>query len=160
MTRVSVLVHLYGYNDKVHEKAIWPFVVGMIPSHVVELQTEAEAIEKYLKVIVDEEDKNERALCAHLIDNSSYKRNVPKIIAKIEGLNPVAKLQKMDRLLQTISRVQKFLRALMDCLACEAHKRVKASTAMMLARIQAIRDGANSAKCSDEVRALVNAQMD
>ena len=160
MTRVSVLVHLYGYNDKEHDKALWPFVVGVIPSTAVELQAEAKAIEECLEVLIDEEDKDERALCAHLIDNSSYKSNVPTIIAKIEGLNPMAELQKMDRLLQTISRVQKFLMALMDCLADEAHKRVEASTAKMLAQIQAIRDGAKSAKCSDEVRALVNAQMD
>lgn len=160
MTRVSTLVHLYGYNEKEREKALWPSIVKMIPSSAVELLSEAESIENSLRRLVAEEDKGNRALCAHMINNSSYESYVPTIIAKIEVLNPVHEIQKIESLLRTTSRIQKFLKSLMNCLADDAHKRTQASTAKMLAQIQSIRDIAKSAKCSDEVRAMVNAQMD
>ena len=72
----------------------------------------------------------------------------------------MAELKKAEDLIVITSKIQVFLKDLMDRIGQEAHARAEASTAKFLAQIKSIRDLADNPKCPDSLKATINEQMD
>ena len=159
ITRVSALSHLYGYNESEREKSMWTSIRGMIPGNADQLKAIADDIEKMLNGAVDAADKDDRQLYVHLSDKKGVS-NIPSIVERMEHMNPVKELSKTECLIRIITKIQSFLRDLMDQMAAVAHTRAEASSATMLSQIQSIRDAVNKSKCPDDLKATVNSQMD
>ena len=158
ITRVSTLSHLYGYNDFVKSKSLWSTICAMIPETDRELNERSVSIRDALDALINPNDKDVRTLYAHLMDKKD--NNIPKIIAQIEEVNPVAELKKAEGLIVITSKIQVFLKDLMDRIGRDAHARAEASTARFLAQIKSIRDLADNPKCPESLKTTINEQMD
>lgn len=160
ITRVSTLVHLYGYNEKERKTALWPRIVSIIPVAADVLLGEAERIETSLSGLINGSDKNDRKLYVHMVNNSTYRSMVPNIVERLEEMNPVLELQKMEALLNVASQVQRFLRKLMDYLAEQSHIRFETSKKKILAQLQDMRDMSMNVNCSIEIQTTIKSQID
>lgn len=158
ITRVSTLSHLYGYGEYERDKSLWGKICSMIPKDDGVLLDQSKAITVDLDGLIEEADKDTRTLYAHMMDKK--KNNVPDIISSIEQVNPFIELKKAESLITVTSRIQQFLKDLMDRMACDAHKRAEASTARFLAQISSIRELAENPKCPQSIRETINNQMD
>ena len=119
---------------------------------------ESRIITEELDGLIDDKDKELRTLYAHLMDKK--KNNVPEIIASIEEANPYAELKKAESLIVVSSRIQRFIKDLMDKMANDAHQRAEVSTARFLAQINSIRELADNPKCPQQLKETINNQMD
>lgn len=158
ITRVSTLSHLYGYGEYERNKSLWGKICSMIPKSDESLLDKSKSIAADLNSLIDGEDKELRTLYAHLIDKK--KNNVPEIITTIEQVNPFVELKKAESLIVVTSRIQRFLKELMDRMASDAHKRAEASTARFLEQISSIREQADNPKCPPSLKESINNQMD
>ena len=158
ITRVSTLSHLYGYGEFERNKSLWGKIIVMIPSDSDALLMESRIITEELDGLIDDKDKELRTLYAHLMDKK--KNNVPEIIASIKEANPYAELKKAESLIVVTSRIQRFLKDLMDKMANDAHQRAEESTARFLAQINSIRELADNPKCPQQLKETINNQMD
>ena len=158
ITRVSTLSHLYGYSETERSKSLWKLVCNMIPEGCSPLISESEKIKRALGGLIDDVDKKNRALYAHLMDKR--RSNVPDIISGIENINLFEELNKADSLLRVTKRVQNFLKDLMDKLGKDAHEKAEASKAEMNAKFRAIREAVNNSNCPEDIRKSINEQTD
>ena len=95
----------------------------MIPEDYEAFVRDSRQIDTDLEGLIDPKDKKVRTLYTHLMNRRS--NNVPSIIAKMEAANPIIELKKTEALIRTTTKVSKFLKALMDKLAEDAHARVR-----------------------------------
>ncbi|MBR3080454.1 MAG: hypothetical protein IKH01_11695 [Prevotella sp.] len=153
ITRVSTLCHIYGYNEAEHEKSLWNAITIMMPNTNKALIEEVREIDKELNNLVNENDKADRLLYVHLLDNKTKMSNVPLIVKKAENMNPFLEFDKAKMLINVMSRIQKFLKALMDELGKNAHEQAKKSKDELKSKVQAIRDLINKSECSVTQRA-------
>lgn len=160
ITRVSTLCHIYGYNEAEHEKSLWNAITIMMPNTNEALIEEVREIGKELNDLVNENDKVDRSLYVHLLDNKTKMSNVPLIVKKAENMNPFSELDKAKMLINVMSRIQKFLKALMDELGKNAHEQAKKSKAELKSKVQAIRDLINKSECSVTQRTEFIQQFD
>lgn len=123
ITRYAVLSHLFGYSDDERENSLWTSICKMIPEDYEAFVRDSRQIDTDLEGLIDPKDKKVRTLYTHLMNRRS--NNVPSIIAKMEAANPIIELKKTEALIRTTTKVSKFLKALMDKLAEDAHARVR-----------------------------------
>lgn len=159
ITRVSALGHLYGYSELEKEKSMWRKIVAMIPTGACNLLNAADEIETMFRGLIDASDKSDRQLYVHLSDNDGM-TNIPRVVERLEHMNPVKEFEKTALLMRMITKVQLFLRDLMNQMAVDARSRSEANTAKMLLQIQAIRDAVNGSKSPEALKAIVCSQMD
>lgn len=160
ITRVSTLCHIYGYNEAEHEKSLWNAITTMMPNTNEALIEEVREIDKELNDLVNENDKADRLLYVHLLDNKTKMSNVPLIVKKAENMNPFSEFDKAKMLINVMSRIQKFLKALMDELGRNAHEQAKKSKAELKSKVQAMKDLINKTKCSVTQRTEFIQQFD
>lgn len=124
------------------------------------LNEEVRKIGKELDGLVNENDKADRLLYVHLLDNKTKRSNVPLIVKKVENMNPFSEFDKAKMLINVMSRIQKFLKALMDELGKNAHEQAKRSKAELKSKVQAMRDLINKSECSVTQRTEFIQQFD
>lgn len=123
ITRYAVLSQLFGYSDDERENSLWASICKMIPENYEVFIDCSEQIGTELESLIDALDKKVRTLYTHLINRR--RNNVPAIIAKMEAANPVMELKKTEALIRVTTKISKFLKALMDKLAADAHAKVR-----------------------------------
>lgn len=122
VTKVSTIVHLYGYNEEEHEQSIWKQLEDIVPVGASE-RLECEKIDRLLKNFAsNSSDKDLRATFVHLFDNSKACSNINEVITSIEDIDPVAQVVEIQSLLKIYRLLMPFLSALMDILVKEAHE--------------------------------------
>lgn len=94
----------------------------MIPENYDAFISTSKQIGTELESLIDASDKKVRTLYTHLMNRR--RNNVPAIIAKMEAANPVIELKKTEALIRVTTKISKFLKALMDKLAEDAHAKV------------------------------------
>lgn len=149
ITRVSTLSHIYGYHEGEREKSLWHAIIKMMPDTNKALSGELKEIEEQIKGLIHEKDIDDRLLFVHLFDNQTKKSNVPLIVSKIEDMNPFAEFEKANALIGVMSRLQTFLKDLMDELGKNAHEQAERSKAELKAKVQAMRDLINKSGCKE-----------
>ena len=122
ITRYAVLSQLFGYSDDERENSLWTSIYKMIPENYDAFVSSAKQIRMELENLIDASDKNIRTLYTHLINRR--RNNVPDIIATMEAANPVTELKKTEALVRATTKISRFLKALMDKLAKDAHAKV------------------------------------
>lgn len=122
VTRYAVLSQLFGYNDDERENSLWTSVCKMIPKNYEVFISCSEQIGTELEHLIYASDKKARTLYTHLMNRR--RNNIPAIIAKMEAANPVLELKKTEALIRVTTKISKFLKALMDKLAEDAHAKV------------------------------------
>lgn len=157
ITRVSAMSHLYGYNSNEREKSLWSFIEKMIPMSEEGLVKDFYDIQKELESLIVLSDKENRQLFAHLAVKG--KSNVPEIVKKLEGINPVAEIRKAEKLIKVTTRIQVLLSNLMDKLAIEAHAKAESSMERLKAQIARIQALSKEESCPVEIRRKLNEQM-
>lgn len=122
ITRYAVLSQLFGYSDDERENSLWASIYKMIPENYDAFVCSAKQIRMELENLIDASDKKIRTLYTHLINRR--RNNVPAIIATMEAANPVTELKKTEALVRATTKISRFLKALMDKLAKDAHAKV------------------------------------
>lgn len=122
ITRYAVLSQLFGYSDDERENSLWASIYKMIPGGYDAFVCSAKQIRMELENLIDASDKKIRTLYTHLINRR--RNNVPAIIATMEAANPVTELKKTEALVRATTKISRFLKALMDKLAKDAHAKV------------------------------------
>ena len=158
ITIVSTLEKLYGYEENHREDKLWAYIVKMIPTENKSLIEEAIEIEKMLNEQINDKEMGDRLLFVHPMNKKV--NNVQAILTKIESVKPVEALNRAESLVRVSTRVQRFLKVLMDKLAAEAHRKSMESTARCLAKIQSYRDEINKIQPPESVRTGLIEQMD
>lgn len=120
--RYAVLSQLFGYSDDERENSLWASIYKMIPENYDAFVCSAKQIRMELENLIDASDKKIRTLYTHLINRR--RNNVPAIIATMEAANPVTELKKTEALVRATTKISRFLKALMDKLAKDAHAKV------------------------------------
>lgn len=84
---------------------------------------ECKATEILLKRLVsDSEDKKERTLYLHLVDNSSSMFGVCNTIKAIDAIDPIREIAEVNLLLEIMGKVRGWLEHVMNVLSREAHE--------------------------------------
>lgn len=122
ITRYAVLSQLFGYSDGERKDSLWTSICKMIPENYDAFISTSKQIGTELESLIDASDKKVRTLYTHLMNRR--RNNVPAIIAKMEAANPVIELKKTEALIRVTTKISKFLKALMDKLAEDAHAKV------------------------------------
>ena len=122
ITRYAVLSQLFGYSDDERENSLWASIYKMIPENYDAFVCSAKQIRMELENLIDASDKKIRTLYTHLINRR--RNNVPAIIATMEAANPVTELKKTEAFVRATTKISRFLKALMDKLAKDAHAKV------------------------------------
>lgn len=122
ITRYAVLSQLFGYSDDERENSLWASIYKMIPEGYDAFVCSAKQTRMELENLIDASDKKIRTLYTHLINRR--RNNVPAIIATMEAANPVTELKKTEALVRATTKISRFLKALMDKLAKDAHAKV------------------------------------
>lgn len=123
VTKVSTMVHLYGYTSDEHEQSIWKRIEDMIPNGSSELLLQSTNISDLLKKIVfQSNDKDLRATFVHLFDNSKVCSDLADVVSAIEGINPIIQVIDIQLLLKVYKLMMQFTTTLMNVLAEEAHQ--------------------------------------
>lgn len=122
ITRYAVLSQLFGYSDDERENSLWASIYKMIPENYDAFVCSAKQIRMELEYLIDASDKKIRTLYTHLINRR--RNNVPAIIATMEAANPVTELKKTEAFVRATTKISRFLKALMDKLAKDAHAKV------------------------------------
>ena len=121
--QTSTLVHLYGYNEDEYERSIWKLLMTFLPQSDSTLIEECNDTENLLKKLVaDSEDKKERALYVHLVDNSNSKFGVPDTIKAVDAIDPIKEITEVNLLIVIMNKVRNWLKHVMDVLSKEAHE--------------------------------------
>ena len=124
VTKVSTMVHLYGYTYREHEQSIWKRIEDMIPLESSELISHSNNIGNLLQKIVSQShDKNLRATFVHLFDNSKICSDLTDVVDTIEGINPIIQVAEIYLLLEVYKLLENFSATLMNVLAQEAHEK-------------------------------------
>lgn len=158
ITIVSTLEKLYGYEENHRGDRLWAYIVKIIPAEEKTLIEEAREIGNLLKEQIIVKEKSDRVLYVHPMNKK--KNNVQAILSKIESVKPVEALNRAESLLRVTTRVQIFIKVLMDKLAAEANRKSMESTAMFLAKIQSYRDVINKIQSPESVKTGLLEQMD
>ena len=59
VTKVSTMVHLYGYNDDEKNRSIWKQIVAIVPSNASILKDELNIIAtKLSEIVINSKDKD------------------------------------------------------------------------------------------------------
>lgn len=122
VTRYAVLSQLFGFSDDECQNSLWTSICKMIPEDCDAFVSGYKQIGMELESLIDASDKKVRTLYTHLMNRR--RNNVPAIIAKMEAANPVIELKKTEELIRVTTKISKFLKALMDKLAGDAHAKV------------------------------------
>ncbi len=121
--QTSTLVHLYGYNEDEYERSIWKLLMTFLPQSDTTLLEECKTTETLLKKLVaDSDDKKERALYVHLVDNSNSKFGVPDTIKAVDAIDPIREISEVNLLIVIMNKVRNWLKHVMDVLSKEAHE--------------------------------------
>lgn len=132
VTKVSTMVHLYGYNSSEQDKSIWKKLDNMIPISNVELQNKNKEIGNNLnKITANTLDKDLRVRFVHLFDNSKGCTNLDEVVNSIEQINPIIPIFEIKLLLLFYKLINRFTISLMEVLTKDAHEKNRQSTKEM-----------------------------
>ena len=160
ITKVAVLSHLVGYDEKEKNVSLWPLVLKSIPENENGFRDEAIAIQGELESLVKEEDLSTRGLYVHLMDPYSHESNVPNMISTIEGFDLIKEIEPTSKLIQALGHVKKFLGKWMIAFVIRTGKEAKESNMRTKARIQEFKDLVNDSQCAEEVKKQFVEAMD
>ncbi len=119
--QTSTLVHLYGYNNDEQGKSIWKLLMSFLPQSDSVLLKECADMEKQLqRLVTDSEDKKERALYVHLVNNSNSKFGIPDTLRAIDAIDPIREIVEVNVLLVIMKQVGDWLIYIMEVLSKEA----------------------------------------
>ncbi|MBQ2884623.1 MAG: hypothetical protein IJE43_12740 [Alphaproteobacteria bacterium] len=129
VTKVSTMLHLYGYNDNEKNRSIWKQIVAIVPSNASILKDELNIISTQLsEIVVDSKDKYLRCKFVHLFDNSKGCGDISNIVQAIEEINPITQVAEITLLLRVYSVLINFITKLMATIASDAHEKVLLSS--------------------------------
>lgn len=129
VTKVSTMVHLYGYNSDERNCSIWMKVKEMIPKDSIDLKDAADEISNVLdKIVGNINDKELRSTFIHLFDNSKSCADITKVVSAIESINPMEQIVEARLLLDVHKCLMNFITNLMDVLSQNAHEKNIEST--------------------------------
>ncbi|MGN0033233.1 MAG: hypothetical protein ACI358_05600 [Candidatus Limimorpha sp.] len=138
--KTSTLVHLYGYDEREHEKSVWKNIKTFIPSDNEVLKSEEQAIQELLsKLVTESDDKNLRASLVHLFDNGSHMSNIEETLVNVESLDPAKQTVEILLLMEVYKKMEAFTKRLMNTLALNARLQREASQKEMLDKIVKMR---------------------
>ncbi len=129
VTKVSTMVHLYGYTHDEHEHSIWNKIEKMIPADSYDLIKDANRVRITLGKIVEEtQDKDLRATFVHLFDNSKSCTDIAQVIKAIEEIDPIKQIVETQFLFEIYKILMNFTTNLMNVLAQKSHEEKQQST--------------------------------
>lgn len=129
ITKVSTIVHIYGYNEDERSKSIWKQIENIIPVNSLSLRQESYIIANILeKMTSNSNDKNLRNRFIHLFDNSKKCADIADVLEAIEEINPVMQIMDIYLLLEIYKLLMNFTTSIMDTLVNNSHERVLQST--------------------------------
>lgn len=132
VTKVSTMVHLYGYCTYEYEQSIWKRIAEIIPSNSEALQKDVDLIGKHLdKIVTNSQDKDLRATFVHLFDNSKACTNIDAVMSAIEGINPIVQMDEIQQLLEVYRVLIEFAKMLMNALSKDAEEENPYSNRLM-----------------------------
>jgi|GEM_PF-2985270 len=158
VTKVSTMVHLYGYTSDENDQSIWKRIEDMIPNGSSELILQSKNIDDLLeKIVFQSHDKDLRTTFVHLFDNSKACSDLADIVSAIEWINPIIQVVDIQLLLEVYKLMMQFTTTLMNVLAEGIHqKNVQSSRAMNNQMDELIRRFEESQLPDDQKKQLVN----
>ena len=159
--KTSTFVHLYGYDEREHEKSVWKNIQTFIPSDDEELKSEEQTIQSLLsKLVADSDDKNLRASLVHLYNNGSHKSNIEETLVSVESLDPAKQTVEILLLMEVYKKMEAFTKKLMNTLALNAHQQREASQKEMLDKISKMRQFIEQSNTAPEIKDAFFQMMD
>lgn len=159
--KTSTLVHLYGYDDKEHEKSVWKNIQTFIPSDDDVLKSEEQAIQNLLtKLVTESDDKNLRASLVHLFDNGSHKSNIEDTLVNVESLDPAKQTVEILLLMELYKKMEAFIKKLVNALALNARQQRENSQKKMLDKIAHMRQLIEQSNAAPGIKASFFQTMD
>lgn len=129
VTKVSTMVHLYGYTPDEQEHSIWNKIEKMIPADSYDLIKNADSIRIILgKIVEGTQDKDLRATFVHLFNNSKSCTDIAQVIKAIEEIDPIKQIVEILFILEIYKTLMNFTKKLMNILAQNIHKEKLQST--------------------------------
>lgn len=158
--KVAVLIHLVGYEVDEKQRSLWSFIKTIIHSRGMLLVNEAEQIEKDFSKLVDSDnDKKERNIYVHYI-NGSKRTKLTSIADSIENLDFFKTIRDLELMVQLYSKIQRFLKHLMDSLCEQAHNQSIESTNASLEQNNKIRELVLSSNIEENDKKVFLARID
>lgn len=153
VTKVSTMVHLYGYTSDEHDQSIWKKIEDMIPNGSSELLPQCKTIGDLMEKIVSQShDKDLRATFVHLFDNSKACSDLTDVVNAIEGINPIVQVAEIQLLLEVYKLMMQFSTTLMNVLAQEAHEKIVRSNKAMNDKMDELIRKFEESKLPDELK--------
>lgn len=121
ISRVSTLTHLIGYG-KDEEKSMWKRIMDVIPASNKDLKAEALLIKDELSQMRQPKDGDTRALFVHLINNHSFKSNIPDMVDALENLTILSEIGAAQGIISVCGKISKFMPKVMGALAEQSKK--------------------------------------
>lgn len=151
--KTSTFVHLYGYDEREHDKSVWKSIQTFIPSDVEKLKSEELTIQSLLnKLVTNSDDKNLRASLVHLYNNGSHKSNIEETLVDVENLDPAKQTVEILLLMEVYKKMEAFTNKLMNTLAQNAHLQREASQNEILDKIAIIRQLIEHSNATPEIK--------
>lgn len=159
--KTSTLVHLYGYDEREHEKSVWKSIQSFIPSDDETLKAEEQAIQDLLsKLVAESDDKRLRASLVHLYNNGSHKSNIEETLESVEFLDPAKQTVEILLLMEIYKRMEAFTKKLMDTLAQNVRLKNEASQREILDKITFMRQRIEQSNASQDIKDTFRQMMD
>ena len=132
ITKVSTMVHLYGYTSREYEQSIWRRIRDMVPNESYELISQSRDIDDLLRKMVSQsDDKDLRTTFVHLFDNSKMCSSVLEVMDAIEDIDPIIQLSEICSLLEISKIILNFVTILVDVFAQEeCEKKIQVTKAI------------------------------
>lgn len=159
--KTSTFVHLYGYDEREHDKSVWKNIQTFIPSDDEKLKSEEQTIQSLLnKLVADSDDKDLRASLVHLYNNGSHKSNIEETLVSVESIDPAKQTVEILLLMEVYKKMEAFTKNLMNTLAINARQQREASQKEMLDKISKMRQLIEQSNTAPEIKDSFFQMMD